>query len=148
MVQLMQLDASGMPRRWLSIEQSILLYAKDRVLWELGEEKLVVRGGHNHGGVGSEIALSPVIATSCDKIGRRLKSSCLNNALLFRRDNDMCMYCGGLFHRTELTRDHIIPRVQGGPDLWTNVVAACQRCNHFKGGRRPEEAKLELLAVP
>jgi hypothetical protein len=27
-------------------------------------------------------------------------------------------------------------------------VAACQRCNSFKGGRTPEEAGMELLAVP
>lgn len=29
-----------------------------------------------------------------------------------------------------------------------NVVSACQRCNHFKGGRTPEQAGMELLAIP
>ena len=31
---------------------------------------------------------------------------------------------------------------------WVNVVAACKRCNHFKQNRTPEEAGMELLALP
>ncbi len=58
------------------------------------------------------------------------------------------MYCGFAFNDYELTRDHIIPRVQGGADIWTNVVAACRRCNHRKGGHTPEQADMELLAIP
>ena len=29
-----------------------------------------------------------------------------------------------------------------------NVVAACKRCNNHKAGRTPEQAHMELLAVP
>lgn len=33
-------------------------------------------------------------------------------------------------------------------DVWTNVATACQRCNHAKGAKTPEEANMPLLAVP
>ena len=58
------------------------------------------------------------------------------------------LYCGLRFPVGELTRDHIRPLSQGGTDLWTNVVTACRRCNNHKGGRTPEEARMQLLAVP
>ena len=40
------------------------------------------------------------------------------------------------------------PISQGGQNLWTNVVTACTRCNNHKAGRTPEQAGLELLAIP
>ena len=32
--------------------------------------------------------------------------------------------------------------------MWDNVVAACKRCNHFKGSRLVENCGMELLALP
>ena len=72
----------------------------------------------------------------------------LNNRTLFKRDGSLCMYCGGSFRESELTRDHITPLSLGGRDIWTNVVSACRRCNNHKGGRTPEQAGFELMAVP
>jgi 5-methylcytosine-specific restriction endonuclease McrA len=72
----------------------------------------------------------------------------LCNRLLFRRDGHLCLYCGKPFGDRELTRDHVQPRVMGGDDSWTNVVAACRRCNQHKGGRTPEQAGMDLLAIP
>jgi hypothetical protein len=60
----------------------------------------------------------------------------------------MCLYCGGTFATQELSRDHITPMVQGGTDRWNNVVTACKRCNHHKGGLTPEQAGMQLLAIP
>jgi hypothetical protein len=48
----------------------------------------------------------------------------------------------------DLTRDHITPVSRGGLDTWTNVATACRRCNNYKGGRTPEQAAMELIAVP
>jgi hypothetical protein len=107
-----------------------------------------MRGGFNARGDQSIIALAPVIAIDGRKSKRLSRAPLLANPLLFRRDNNLCMYCGQQFANSQLTRDHIVPRVQGGKDRWTNVVTACQRCNHFKGGRTPEEAGMELLAIP
>jgi len=60
----------------------------------------------------------------------------------------MCLYCGKQFMRTDLSRDHVTPISQQGSDHWTNVVTACKRCNNFKAGRTPEQAAMQLLAVP
>ena len=48
----------------------------------------------------------------------------------------------------KLTVDHIMPRSRGGQTTWTNVVAACLRCNLFKGNRTLEEARLRLIREP
>jgi len=37
---------------------------------------------------------------------------------------------------------------RGGRDVWQNVVTSCKRCNHHKGNRTPEEANMQLIAVP
>ena len=72
----------------------------------------------------------------------------LNNLELFRRDRNTCLYCGREFPDGALTRDHVIPISRGGHDLWSNVVAACKRCNSHKGCRTPDEAGMPLLAIP
>ncbi len=62
---------------------------------------------------------------------------------VFRRDNYTCQYCGRRVN--DLTIDHVIPRHMGGKHVWTNVVTACAQCNHRKGGRTVEEARMRLL---
>lgn len=61
---------------------------------------------------------------------------------ILRRDNNTCQYCGK--HTIDLTIDHIIPRHLGGSHSWQNVVAACSSCNHRKGGRTLEDARMHL----
>jgi len=58
------------------------------------------------------------------------------------------MYCGERFPVKELSRAHVTPISQKGRDSRSNVATACRRCNNHKAGRRPEEAGMELLAVP
>ena len=72
----------------------------------------------------------------------------LTNAKLFIRDRNVCAYCGGNFHESELTREHIIPFAQHGIDTWMNVVTACKPCNHRKSHRTPEQAHMPLLYTP
>jgi len=57
---------------------------------------------------------------------------------IFRRDNYTCQYCGRKMGA--LTVDHVIPRRLGGKTDWANVVAACPRCNHLKGGMTPKKS--------
>lgn len=56
---------------------------------------------------------------------------------LFLRDGFECVYCGS---GDELTFDHVVPRRLGGKTSWTNIAAACSKCNLKKGGRMPKEA--------
>ena len=57
---------------------------------------------------------------------------------IFRRDNFTCQYCGRQMNN--LTVDHVIPRHLGGETNWDNLVTACPRCNHLKGGMTPEQS--------
>jgi 5-methylcytosine-specific restriction endonuclease McrA len=57
---------------------------------------------------------------------------------IFRRDNYTCQYCQRQLKN--LTIDHVIPRHLGGKTNWSNVVTACSRCNHLKGGMTPEQS--------
>lgn len=65
---------------------------------------------------------------------------------IFMRDNYTCQYCGVRTH--DLTLDHVIPRHRGGQHRWENLVSACRSCNHRKGGKLPEEARMHLRTRP
>ena len=94
----------------------------------------------------SLLEIPPIIA-----VDGRVKTKSvprISNKLLFARDSMTCLYCGVRFRNSELSRDHVIPRAQNGPDVWTNCVTACRRCNHYKADKTPEQAGMELLAVP
>ena len=67
---------------------------------------------------------------------------------LYARDKNKCQYCGKRFSANELTLDHIVPRVQGGGNSWSNLVCACLRCNTRKGGRTPKQARMQLIRSP
>jgi len=64
------------------------------------------------------------------------------------RDNYTCQYCGDQPPKSELTIDHVVPRVQGGDTTWENVVCACKSCNLRKGARTPSQANMRLLRPP
>jgi 5-methylcytosine-specific restriction endonuclease McrA len=48
---------------------------------------------------------------------------------IFIRDHNACQYCGGRHS-------------------WDNLVSACRGCNHRKGGRTPDEARMLLRRQP
>lgn len=63
---------------------------------------------------------------------------------VLERDKYVCAYCGG--HGD--TIDHVLPQSRGGPNTWTNLVAACKPCNNSKDDKLPEEAGMRLLWEP
>lgn len=65
---------------------------------------------------------------------------------VFVRDRYTCQYCQ--HSGSDLTLDHVLPRHRGGGHTWENLVTACKTCNHRKGGRTPEEARLRLVRPP
>lgn len=71
-----------------------------------------------------------------------------NRRNIFARDINMCQYCGKRFRTCDLSLDHVIPRSQGGPATWDNIVCACHKCNVRKGGRTPQEASMHLIREP
>jgi 5-methylcytosine-specific restriction endonuclease McrA len=65
---------------------------------------------------------------------------------IFIRDNYTCQYCG--IQTRDLTLDHVMPRSRKGGHSWENLVSACKTCNHRKGGKTAQEARMQLLREP
>ncbi|MCC5862012.1 MAG: HNH endonuclease [Gammaproteobacteria bacterium] len=151
--QVLRTDVAGMPLEWIDYREAARLYHTQQVAYACGTLLFCVRGGVNaHSGRRSRIEVNSIIATQGGVLSLDRNSASysppLNNRTLFRRDAHICLYCGNRFRTSELTRDHVTPISQGGLDRWMNVVTACRRCNNHKGGRTPEQAGMQLLAVP
>jgi 5-methylcytosine-specific restriction endonuclease McrA len=151
--QVLRTDASGMPLEWVGFREAVRLYHLEQVAYTCGTLLYRVHGGISAcTGLRSSIEVNSIIATygrnhALDKLRDRYVPP-LNNPALFRRDSHLCLYCGEVFPDRELSRDHVTPVIQGGQDVWNNVVTACRRCNNHKAGQTPEQAGMELLAVP
>lgn len=89
---------------------------------------------------------APSVIRLSHLIRRPLPQAKLSRREIFRRDSFCCQYCGQRTH--DLTLDHVIPRNHGGLHTWENLVSACRHCNHQKGGRTPEEARMKLRTIP
>lgn len=151
--QILRTDAAGMPLEWVNYRDAVRLYHLGQVAYACGSTLYRVRGGINAiTGLRSQLDLNSIIATYGNNHalarGRASYVPPLNNPALFKRDAHLCLYCGVHFRDSALSRDHVTPISQGGGDNWNNVVTACKRCNNHKAGRRPEQARMELLAVP
>ncbi|HWK52822.1 MAG TPA: HNH endonuclease [Hyphomicrobiales bacterium] len=145
---ILRLNLAGHPIEWLTWQEATTLYARELVTWTLGDAIRIVWGGTSRSGERSRIQLHSIIACAGQLYSGRPRKASLNNRILFRRDQNLCMYCGKEFADRDLSCDHIIPTSRGGGNTWVNVVAACKRCNHYKQDRTPEEAGMELLALP
>jgi 5-methylcytosine-specific restriction endonuclease McrA len=64
----------------------------------------------------------------------------LNKEFIYKRDNNICQYCGRKIYKylnekgspypdDGRTVDHIIPRCKGGKNSKDNVIACCYNCN-------------------
>ena len=150
---ILRTDVSGMPLEWMTYQDAVRLYHLDQVVYTCGRQLYRIRGGYSaRTGRRSVVEVNSIVATA-GAMQASLKGNPgyrppLNNATLFRRDDHICMYCGEPRRARELSRDHIKPISRGGIDTWTNVVTACKRCNNLKGNRTPEQAGMQLIAVP
>ena len=71
-----------------------------------------------------------------------------NRINILWRDKNQCQYCTKIFHPSELTLDHLIPRSRGGRNTWRNLVTACRTCNQKKRDRVPQESGMYPLRKP
>lgn len=146
---ILRLNIAGNPVEWLTWQEATTLYARKLVTWTLGDTVRTVRGGTSkYTGSQSRISLHSIIACAGELHSPRPSKPALSNRILFRRDQNLCMYCGKPFTDRDLSCDHILPTSRGGKNTWVNVVTACKRCNHYKQNRTPEEAGMQLLALP
>jgi len=146
-------DVAGMPLEWIDYREAAQLYTQDQVAYACGSPIFKLYGGTNAvTGRRTVLDVSSIIAT-VGHTGNPGNTRAdyvppLNNQTLFRRDAHLCMYCAERFPSQELSRDHVRPFSQGGKDTWSNVVTACRRCNNAKAWRTPEQAHMQLIAVP
>lgn len=151
--QVLRTDVGGMPLEWIDYQQAARLYHLGQVAYTLGERLYRIHGGISaRTGRRSLIDVSSIVATHGDHHvlhkARQKYIPPLSNRTLFKRDANLCLYCGQRFLDRDLSRDHVTPLSQGGCDIWSNVVAACKRCNNHKADFTPEQAGMQLLAVP
>jgi len=146
-------DVSGMPLEWIDYKEAARLYHQEQVAYTCGRSIFRLCGGTSaRTGERTILDVNSIVAT----VGhtgnpgntRHDYVPPLNNQTLFRRDAYLCLYCAQRFAARELSRDHIRPFSQGGKDTWNNVVTACRRCNNLKASRTPEQARMQLIAVP
>jgi len=146
---ILKLDAGGLPVGWIRWQSAVTLYARKRVCWEAGAERFRISGGLSSvTGQRSSVEIGSIIAVADRARKFAAGAPMLTNRTLFQRDRNLCLYCGRQFSASVLTRDHVIPVSRGGENVWINCVTACERCNHRKADRTPEEAGMKLLAVP
>lgn len=151
--QVLRTDVAGMPLEWIDYREAVRLYHTEQVAYACGTHLYTIFGGFSAmNGRRSTVDVSSIIATHGTSQGlayvRDQYVPPLNNRTLFKRDANLCLYCGLRFTTRDLTRDHITPLSQGGSDAWNNVATACRRCNNHKGGQTPEQATMQLIAVP
>ena len=66
---------------------------------------------------------------------RRRRTPRFSKANVYIRDLYTCQYCKTPNTKSNLTLDHVMPISLGGKTNWTNIVAACGRCNSHKGNK-------------
>lgn len=144
------LNPGGEPLRWITYERYAYYKSRNSIVWSLGKREYTLRGGVNAKTMQqSTLPIESIIAIKNDS-GKKRKASkpALTNSALFSRDNNTCAYCGGVFNRAKLTRDHVIPQSKGGPDTWENCVTCCFDCNQRKGNMLLEDSDMFLLYKP
>jgi len=151
--QVLRTDVAGMPLEWIGYQDAVRLISLGQVCYSLGRTVYRIHGGISAlTGLQSVVDVNAIIASYGRHPHTHLFSDSytppLSNKALFRRDQSLCLYCGTKFPNALLSRDHVNPLSQGGLDRWVNVVTACKRCNNHKAGRTPEQASMELLAIP
>ncbi len=139
-MQVLVLDQGYSPHRVVSWQRAVcmLFGGKIEVLEEYDEEvcspSLVIR--------------MPAVVRLLSQARRQRRVVRFSRFNVFLRDGFACQYCGEAPHARDLTLDHVVPRARGGGTRWTNVVAACRPCNHGKGSRTPDEARMRLARRP
>jgi 5-methylcytosine-specific restriction endonuclease McrA len=145
---ILTLNSTGHPIQWNSWQSAVILKCKGLIAWEFGDEDFMFQGGTSRlTGQRSRIEVASIVALN-SKFYYKNRVPALNNRNLFRRDLNVCAYCGKTFREQQLTKDHIHPVSKGGETSWMNCVTACTSCNGRKDDLSLKDADMELLYVP
>jgi len=110
------------------------------------EKAEVIQYDHHDIRTATQVFRAPSVIRLQHRVKRPRPRVRLSRREIFARDKHTCQYCGA--QTGDLTLDHVIPRHRGGGHTWDNLVAACKTCNHRKGGRFLDEARMRLARSP
>lgn len=135
------LNATYEPISVISLRRAIVLLLKDKAE--------ILEAAERHIRAASMSMPTPLVIRLVYyvRVPRQVSIPLTRRALLLR-DNYTCQYCGVTPPKSELTVDHVTPKMRGGATTWENVVCACKACNLRKGSRTPIEANMPLRCVP
>lgn len=77
------------------------------------------------------------------KVASRKGSYKSKKIQVFKRDGDLCFYCGKYMSEEDMTIEHLISLNDGGTNKLSNMVLAHNACNHAVG-HRPLNEKVEI----
>ncbi|MEA3407692.1 MAG: HNH endonuclease [Chloroflexota bacterium] len=141
MASVLLLNATYEPLNVVSVRRAIVLLLKEKAeILEAAEQRIRA----------AEFSMpKPLVIRLVYyvRVPRSLKIP-LTRRTLMVRDNYTCQYCGAQLPASELTMDHVVPKVRGGKTTWENVVCACKTCNARKGAKSLEEANMRLRKKP
>ena len=132
------LNYSYEPVMVVSIKKAIILYVLDKVdILEKSENQ--IRSLYLSIPIPYVIKLKKFLYVKPRKLA-------LTRNNIIKRDDGTCQYCG--LKPSSVTIDHIVPKNKGGKDSWDNLVAACKKCNMYKGNQLLNEINMKLLKRP
>ena len=126
------LNYSYEPVMVVSIKKAIILYVLDKVdILEKSENQ--IRSLYLSIPIPYVIKLKKFLYVKPRKLA-------LTRNNIIKRDDGTCQYCG--LKPSSVTIDHIVPKNKGGKDSWDNLVAACKKCNMYKGNQLLNEINI------
>jgi 5-methylcytosine-specific restriction endonuclease McrA len=153
--QILRTDVSGMPLEWVDYREAARLYHTEQVaytcgtlLYRLYRRNLRAHGVAHHRGRQFDHRDAGPHRQSRKFARRRLYAAAQQpNAVpprrlsvpVLRRALSATACCRATMSRRSAA---------AATDTWSNVVSACRRCNNAKASRTPEQAGMQLLAVP
>lgn len=134
------LNASFEPLRTISFQRAISLIVEKRAEMVAAVEGKLVRSPSTTFPWPSVVRLIEYVKVPFRKT--RIPATRKN---ILARDGYECCFCT---KRKADSVDHILPKSRGGEHSWTNLVAACRKCNSIKGDRTPQEAGMKMRFQP
>tara|TARA_Y100001970_G_scaffold293620_1_gene441737 strand:- start:2412 stop:2948 length:537 start_codon:yes stop_codon:yes gene_type:complete len=132
------LNSSYEPINIIYVKKAIVMYFLDKVE-VVSQTNNYIRSVNIKFPIPDIIKLKKYIYIKYDSIP-------LTRRNIIKRDHCTCQYCGKKYN--DITIDHILPKDKGGKDIWTNLVAACKKCNLIKGNKLLKDTNMNLIKRP
>jgi 5-methylcytosine-specific restriction endonuclease McrA len=123
---------------------NLVLADRAEILWSYPEDSFKIRSQYEEWNCPSIIVLKNPVKRRPEK-----KNVFPSLRSILVRDMYTCQYCSARLSNSSGTRDHIIPESKGGKSSYTNLAAACKRCQARKSDKYLHEVPgMKLLRQP